>query len=316
MTSSHALQAARVRSELDAILVDNPRARHAHGVFDFLIAHGEHQGSEPKRCVLLSGPSQSGKSTILKPYVARRNTPEALEAGRIPVLFVELKPAITTKGLAQNILEAIARHGFTTGSMTGSETVLSSRVDRLLEAAGVKLLILDEFHHVQNIESRKTAWLVAETIKLFLIQGKCPVVLSGIETAKTPFLENRQLSQRAEPPIELHRLSATTHEDRKLFAEFAKAYVLEAERVSGMKNIARLLDAQTAACIHEVSQGVLGAGCNLIKAAIVSAVEAGRDHLTRDDLVATVDRYFVGLGLYHRNPFRDGYGSTSARAAA
>ena len=56
--SAAVVRAARVRSELDAIVVDNPRARQAHDVFDFLVAHGEHQGSAPKRCVLLSGPSQ------------------------------------------------------------------------------------------------------------------------------------------------------------------------------------------------------------------------------------------------------------------
>ena len=28
-----------------------------------------------------------------------------------------------------------------------------------------------------------------------------------------------------------------------------------------------------------------------------------------------VDRYVVGLGLYHRNPFRDGYGEPMARAS-
>ena len=309
------LEAARVRSQLDAIVIDNPRARQAHQVFDFLIAHGEHQGSAPKRCVLLSGPSQSGKSTILKPYVERQNTPERLEAGEIPVLFVDLKPAITTKGLAQGILEAIARHGFTTGSLVGSETVLLTRVDRLLEAAKVKLLIIDEFHHIQNIESRKIAWLVAETIKLFLIQGKCPIVLSGIETARTPFLENRQLAQRAEPPIELHKLAAESREDRRLFAEFVKGFMVEAERITRFTNMARLLDAECAAHLHEISHGVLGAAVNLIKAAIQLAVEDGRDHLAHPDLCVAGDRYFVALGLHPHNPFRTSAAAKMARAA-
>lgn len=305
MSAGH-LAAARLRAKLDAVLVDNPRARHAHAVFDFLVEHGRAQAGGPTRCVLLSGPSQSGKSTILKPYVAARNTPEALESGRIPVLFVDLKPAITTKGLAQNILDAMARHGFTTGSLNGSESVLLSRVDRLLGAAGVELLVLDEFHHIQNIESRKTAWLVAETIKLFLIEGKCPVVLSGIETAKAPFLENRQLSQRAEPPIELHPLSLGSREDRALFAEFLKAYVARVEAISGLADLARLLDASTAACIHEVSGGVLGAACNLIKAAVCGAVADERGHVAASDFARATDRYFVSMGLHARNPFRHG----------
>ena len=314
MNEAH-LASARLRSALDAILVDNPRARHAHAVFDFLVEHGRAQAGGPTRCVLLSGPSQSGKSTILKPYVAQRNTPAAQEAGRIPVLFVDLKPAITTKGLAQNILDAMARHGFTTGSLNGSESLLLSRVDKLLGAAGVELLVLDEFHHIQNIESRKTAWLVAETIKLFLIEGRCPVVLCGIETAKAPFLENRQLSQRAEPPLELHPLQLTSREDRVLFAEFLKAYVARVEAVSGLTNLTRLLDAATAACIHEVSGGVLGAACNLIKAAVCGAVTEGRGHLAAADFERATDRYFVAMGLHARNPFRQGVSAPLASAA-
>lgn len=309
------VESARLRAKLDAILVDNPRARHAHAVFDYLVEHGRVSDGGPTRCVLLTGPSQSGKSTILKPYVARRNTPAALEAARIPVLFVDLKPAITTKGLAQNILDAMARHGFTTGSLNGSESVLLSRVDKLLHAAGVELLVLDEFHHIQNIESRKTAWLVAETIKLFLIEGKCPVVLSGIEAAKAPFLENRQLSQRAEPPIELHPLRVGSREDRVLFAEFLKAYIAKVEEVSGLSNLTRLLDASTAACIHEVSEGVLGAACNLIKAAVCGAVADGRGHVGAADFERATDRYVVAMGLHARNPFRSGASAPLANTA-
>ena len=219
------------------------------------------------------------------------------------MLFVQLRPAIT-KGMAQTILEAIARHGYTTGPASRSESVLLSRVDRLLEAAGVQLMVLDEFHHIQNIESIKTAWLVAETIKLFLIQDRCPVVLSGIEQAKALFLQNHQLSQCAEPPIELNPLSALNREDRLLFTEVLKAYVAEAELASGLSHIVRLLDASTAACIHEVSQGVLGAACNLIKAAITDAMLAGRNQLTQDDLASATDRYVIAMGLHHRNPFR------------
>lgn len=55
---------------------------------------------------------------------------------------------------------------------------------------------------------------------------------------------------------------------------------------------------------------MLGAACNLIKAAICLAVQAGRDHLAGEDLARAVDLYFIGMGLYHRNPFREGYMET------
>lgn len=307
---------AKIRSALDSIVVDNPRAAEAHACFEFLMAHGEHQGHGPKRSVLLVGPSQSGKTTILSAFEASKNTPEKIAEHEIPVLLVSLRANITTKGLAQNILEKIGEYGFQTGAYSGSENQLLSRVNRLLRAAKVKLLILDEFHHILHIESKKAAWAVAETIKLFLIDGCCPVVLSGIEAAKTPFISNRQLAQRAEPIIELHQLDIRDPADRMLFLNFLKLYVAKVETVSGLQNVIGLLDRSTVTAIHATTQGVLGAACNLIKAAVFLALEAGRNHLTVDDLAIATDRWFVRLGLIDHNPFRGAARVRSDRSAA
>ena len=310
------LHIGKVRSDLDRIVVDNPRARQAHAQFDFLVAHGDQQGDGPKRCALLVGPPQSGKTTIITSYSERRNTKEKLSADEIPVLVVSLRANISTKGLAQNILEKIGEYGYQTGAHSGSENMLLGRAYKLLGQAKVKLLILDEFHHIANIESRKAAWNVGETIKLFLIDGRCPVVLSGIEAAKTPFLENTQLSQRAEVPLELNRLDIGNPEDRDIFLEFLKVYFAKVEDTAGMSNVIRMLNRETALCIHEVTQGVLGAASNLVKAAVCIALERGRNHLVTEDLAIAADRCFILTGIYSRNPFRDGYRPVATRRAA
>jgi hypothetical protein len=306
----------KVRSDLDQIVVDNPRAQQAHALFEYLIAHGQQQGTGPKRCALLVGPSQSGKTTIIQSFAERKNTAEKLGNDEIPILVVPLRANISTKGLAQNILEKIGEYGYETGAHSGTENALLGRVHKLFGHAKVKLVVFDEFHHIAHIESRKAAWNVGETIKLFLIEGRCPVVLSGIEAAKAPFLENIQLSQRAEAPIELHRLDITNAEDRKLFLEFLKAYLGKVESVAGMSNVVCVLNREAVLCIHEVTQGVLGAACNLIKSAVCLALERGRNHLESDDLAVAADRCFILTGIYGRNPFRDGYGPIVARRAA
>ena len=100
-----------------------------------------------------------------------------------------------------------------------------------------------------------------------------------------------------------------------LFAEFLKAYTAEVEALSGLTNLTRLLDATTAACIHEVSEGVLGAACNLIKATVCGAVADGRSYLSSDDFARATDRYVVAMGLHARNPFRRGAPTPLVHAA-
>lgn len=309
-------EVGRARSAMDAIVVDNPRAAQVRDRFDYLIAHGQAQGATgTRRGQLLVGPSQSGKSTIINAYAKALNTPERIAAGEVPVLDVTLRANISTKGLAQNMLQRISDYGFYTGAYTGSENELTQRVHKSMVEAKVKMLVLDEIHHLNNIEKQKSAWAVGEMIKLMLIDGCCPVVLSGIEKAKTPFLENRQLSQRSEPALELSRLDMGRAPDRALFANFLAAYLPAVGKASGVENVITLLNQETITGFHRVTEGVLGAACNLIKTAVINSLMAGRRQLEAEDLARAVEDGFVLTGIFvGQNPF-DGCFALSDRAA-
>jgi len=301
------LLAASRRAAIDGLVIENPRSSAAHAAFDLLIEHGLLRDGMGKRCVLLVGPSQSGKSTILESYAAIHNTAEARDRGEIPVLHVTLEANVTRKGLAQNILEAVEEHGLEAGSDRGSETVLLKRVRTCLKACKVKLLILDEFHHLLHSESERLASSVGETIKRLLIKGVCPIVLSGVETARLPLDRNIQLRQRAEPAIELAPLRPQSPEDVDLLAPFLRAFCEGMSEVAGIENAMTLLDLEVVANMITVTGGVLGAVCNLIKGAVVVATVAGRSHLTRDDLDIAAQRYFVDPAPREEkkeNPFR------------
>lgn len=298
--------AASRRALADSVVIDNPRARVAHATFDFLVEHGKLRASGSKRAVLLAAPSQTGKSTILNSYAERKNTPAARKQRRIPVLVVTLEANVTRKGLAQNILEAMEEHGYQTGSNSGSETILLQRVRCYLAEARVELLILDEIHHLIHSENQKFAKSVSETIKRMLIKGICPIVLAGTEDARRLPEANSQLMQRCEPPIDLKPLKITNPKDAELFMCFLRDYIAELEKVGAVRGTPELGSDEIAARILEVSQGVLGAACNLIKDAIHLATLAGRDVITHEDLSIATDRSFVATGLYDRNPFANG----------
>lgn len=298
--------AAQRRAVADGIVIDNPRARQAHEVFDFLVEHGKMRSSASKHAVFMVAPSQTGKSTIINTYTDRKNTPKALEERRIPVLMVTLDANVTRKGLAENILEAIEEHGFQTGAHSGSETNLLRRVRLYLASAKVELLILDEIHHLVHSESQKLAKSVSETIKRMLIKGVCPIVMAGIEEAYRLPQANSQLAQRCLPSIDLHPLKVSVNSDIKLFMDFLDDYTEKLEEFEVIHQSPELTSANTAACILEVSQGVLGAACNLIKDAIGIATQDGRDSVTWNDLSDATDKSFIAKGLYDRNPFING----------
>lgn len=306
----------RVRAEMDRVVVDHPRMSLAHDRFRYLMAHGAAAGQGAKRGQLIVGPSQSGKSKIIDTFADQMNKPELLREGHIPVLTVTLNANITTKMLAQGILRRLQGYGFFTGPYSGNEDELTARVYASIGAAKVGLLVLDEVHHLNHIDKAKKAYLVGEMLKVFLINGICPLVLSGVAGAEEPFIQNSQLSQRSEATIRLDRLDPNTPDDRKLLKEFLEAYLPKIAEVSGVTNMSALLNKTDVFRIHDVTDGVLGAACNLIKGIASNALLDGRTEMNDADIVRAVDEGFVLTQLYKKaNPYRaqgDGRGAKAA----
>jgi len=307
MTQTNLIQlAAHRRAILDEIVIDHPAKARAHEQFDFVVEHARHREGAGKLCVPLIGPSQSGKSTIVESYMKQKNTPDDVANRKIHVLHVTLEANVTRKGLAQNILESFEDHGFETGFNRGSETALLARVRKYLNYAEVKLLVLDEFHHLVNSENQRVADSVGETIKRLLIKGVCPIVLSGVGDAARRPLKNVQLQQRAMPTIDLRPYSLLDQNDVVEYSRFLMLYLRQFEEKGIVSNATAIVQGDVPSCIVEVTNGVLGATCNLLKEAVRIMTYNGRNHFERCDLADAADLNFVRTGLVVRNPFHLG----------
>lgn len=316
--SSRSALAAQRRLLMDGIVVRHPRLKSIHESFEVLMEHAKNAAGADTLCMPIIAPSQSGKSTIIRAFAEAKNTPEKLAAREIPVLHVTLDANITRKGLAQNILEAISGFGYETGFQRGSETLLLQRARTYLKAAETRLLVIDEFHHVLRSDNQLVADLpadekklvaahsVGETVKRFLIGGNTAVVVSGIETAWAPFKANSQLVQRSLPKPDLSALDIDDDEDSMIFKRFLTSYLVEVHKLGVADNAKSFLQDTPAQCIAEVSRGVLGSVCNLIKGAVVEMTLDGRDSLEMEDFEAATENGFVRMGLCTRNPFREG----------
>lgn len=305
---------AHRRALMDSIVIDNPRARAAHKTFDYLVELSGLQPGQPKRCASLIAPAQTGKTTIIDSYIQKLNTPDALMNGEIPALKVTLGANITRRQFAQDILEAFENFGCNALVESGTEAQLLRRAANYLAARKVQVLFLDEFHHLVHSDNRKVVMSVSETVKRLLITGSCPIVVSGLEEARKPFNGNAQLAHRTEDHIDLHPLDPTSPADLDLFWTFLSDYLVKSEQV-GAGELRHLLTDEIPAGILEVSQGVLGAACNLVKDAVQIAASKSKMIVEKADLIGATDRA-ISKGLYHRNPLRDGLGPVRRMIAA
>jgi hypothetical protein len=299
----NAKTAGERRAQLDFIVIDNSRQQHALSVCEFLMAHAEARPGEPTRCAPLIGPSQSGKTTIIRAIAKKYNTIEALEDRMIPILPVTLQSNATRKQVLQNVLQAFEDFGYADVSCSGNESVLLKRVSKYLKTARVRLLVLDEFHHAVRSENNTVIHSVGETVKWLLLDGVCPILVSGLEAALRPFTENAQLAHRAEAPIELEKLQLEKNEDASLFMGFLSRFLVQVEK-AGFRNARTLLAPNIAGKIHQAADGVLGAACNLVKCAATTAADDGRDSIAMADLSVANDR-LCALGLSKANHFCD-----------
>lgn len=307
MSSDISNLAAMRRSMMDAIVIPHQEFSEAFSRLDCLVAHGKAQGTKSKMAAYIFAPSQTGKTTMLSEYQSLRNSVVPKGSKRVPVLFVTLEANTTKKGLAVCILDALEELGFTTGPYSGTELVLLKRVRALLRLAGVELLILDEVHHLvgKDEELDEKAYMVGETIKRMLIKGVCPIVLSGVMKGAN-ILKNEQLAQRCIPAIKLPKLSTKTQRESEKFLRFLGAYLLQLEEQEIALNATAFIDGDVPLCIVEVTKGILGAACNLIKEAVSTMTFQGRNVLELADFAVAANGLFVEPGLYTRNPFIHG----------
>jgi len=217
-------------------------------------------------CMLVLGPSGSGKTITLHRY--KGDHPPVIEAerDRIPILLVEAPPRATPKGLAEVMLAALGDPAPSKGTLQS----MSRRVENLLEARGVELVMLDEFQHLVDRQSAtgRVAYDAADWIKGLLNKRICPIVLSGTELASQVIEANEQLHRRCASIIHLKPLPFGTQDERRYFRGILQEFDsgLPFDKPSG------LADMDFAARIHVATGGLVGRVSHLLTMACRKAI--------------------------------------------
>lgn len=246
------------------------------------------------------GPSGSGKtrSATFFQSMIRESIGHGPELE--PVIIAPLDRACTARRLYVSILTAMGD----SFANAGSEDVLKQRTYSFLERNKTRLLIIDETQHLafRSTENNSTT----DTLKRFLDDAVCPLVMTGTDEAASFLNKNRQLSNRLMPPCDMKPLSRKSRDDRTIFANYVNDLDIAMFKAGLTLTKSDLANKRTLSCLFAITGGVLGRVSYLMRVALEHAVMRGASHIEIYDLSEATTMWAVEQEFIEYNPFVSG----------
>lgn len=223
--------------------------------------------------MLIVAPSFNGKTSILEHFLALH--PPDLdpddEKTICPVIFVESPSTPNVSDFYTRILDALMAVFKPTAAVQDK----NSQIKRLFKQLGVKMLILDEVHHlIAGSMNRQKDFRNA--LKSLGNETKVVIVVAGIEDAYNAFATDPQMSSRFTPE-ELPLWKADN--------DFGSLLVT-LERRTPLKKPSNLKSPEKMLAIHTKSEGTLGDMCDLFKELAVDAIRNKTEEITLERISA------------------------------
>jgi hypothetical protein len=219
--------------------------------------------------MLLVAPSFNGKTSILRRFLSLHepDLDAANEVTICPVVMVEAPPKPDIADFYTRILDAL----MSPYKPTASTLEKYSQIKKLFRQMEVKMLIVDEIHHlIAGSLSRQQEFRNA--LKSLGNETQVTIVAAGIEDAYNAFNTDPQLSSRF-PPEELPLWKANN--------EFG-SLLATLELRTPLKKPSNLKDPAAMLAIHTRSEGTLGDMCDLVKELAVDAIRTKTESITLD----------------------------------
>lgn len=244
-------------------------------------------------CMLITGESGVGKSTIISAIEKKHPKTIHEEYNEIPVLTAEIPNPATIKALYGELLIKLGAGYLDKGSVEERRSKLLHQ----LQLCRVRLIILDEFQHLVERGTKNRIQAVADAIKTLINKSRIPIILVGTPAA-APVLElSPQLSGRF--PLREH-ISAFNwlvrpNEFEKLLLHYEKA--LPFEMPSGF------CDGWNPARIYLATGGYFRVFTTLIREAALIASKYESPRIELQHLAASFDKVLRASRKLRGNPF-------------
>lgn len=247
-----------------------PRAQEILDRLEGLLAHPK---SHRMPNLLIVGDTNNGKTMLVQRFCNRhkpQDNPEG-EAAIVPVLYMQAPPVPDENRFYNTILELL----FAPYKSADRPDRKQFQTIKLLRAVGLKMLVIDEIHHIlAGTMTKQRAFL--NVIKYLGNELEVPIVGVGIRDAFRAIQTDPQLSNRFDP-VMLPRW-ANDEEFLRLLATF--------ERILPLRQPSNLVDGPLADKIYSMSEGYIGEISGLLVLAAVHAVEARHERIDKKMLDA------------------------------
>jgi len=218
--------------------------------------------------LLIVGDTNNGKTMLVKRFCGQHKPQDnpTGEAAVVPVLFLQAPPVPDEGRFYNAILERLFAP-YKSGDRADRKQF---QAIKLLREVGLKMLIIDEIHHVlAGSMAKQKAFL--NVIKYLGNELEVPIVGVGTRDAFRAIQTDPQLSNRFDHAL-LPRW-ANDDDFLRLLATF--------ERVLPLRYPSVLIDGSLADKVYSMSEGYLGEISRLLVDAAVAAVESGQERIDK-----------------------------------
>jgi hypothetical protein len=180
--------------------------------------HGRAVAGEPCGLVI-SGPTGSGKSSILKNY--KTIWDEELAAGEYsPIAYIQTPSKPSEILMLESELKALGDPS----PRKGSSTSKRERKEALIRNLGYKVFIYDDFQHVIEYRGTVVARQLLDELKNITEEYGISLVFTGINTVEIGALINEQINSRFSSLRRLKVMSAENDDEFNYFQEFLEDF--------------------------------------------------------------------------------------------
>ncbi|MCT4306145.1 TniB family NTP-binding protein [Elizabethkingia anophelis] len=225
--------------------------------------------------LLLVGDSNNGKTALLNRFVMANASyvDEETQELRRPVLMIQAPPDPDEKRFYNSILEEL----YAPYKQSEKIELRQQRVIHLLSKVHLKILVIDEIHHMlAGTMAKQRAFL--NVLKFLANELQICLVCAGTREAFNAIQTDPQLANRFEPKI-LHKW----HNDQeylRLLASF--------ERVLPLKEASYLIEGGIASTILSKSEGLLGEISKILELSAILAIESGIEKINKN-IIENID---------------------------